>query len=336
MCGAPALAGRSRILSGRPRRGAGDQEPRRAADPRREAIKSRVRLALTGRRSRTGSRSLVDLRFACPGSSARRPSSPLRQALPSARRRLRSAPQPRAPLSAAAPQERQGVIADLPDKTEVKPGAPDPPAAALYQEGVRRSRIGWAVSPHRGRGSCCLPHALQADLQPSSQWLGDGEFRRRRAANTPGSSNWPRRSPRARRSSSSSPSSRRCRPLAELLADPFGRPGVVSMAAPRRSSARPWSTPSRATEAALLRPLGQGRRHRAQSHRGIPCRAFRQMVESGGGEPGDGPRLPHRQKKNVLVHKFICRGTVEEKIDALIEAKLGLSGEIVEGGGAVC
>ena len=25
------------------------------------------------------------------------------------------------------------------------------------------------------------------------------------------------------------------------------------------------------------------------------------------------------QKKNVLVHKFICRGTVEEKIDALIE-----------------
>ena len=29
------------------------------------------------------------------------------------------------------------------------------------------------------------------------------------------------------------------------------------------------------------------------------------------------------QKKNVLVHKFVCRGTVEEKIDALIEAKQG-------------
>ena len=27
------------------------------------------------------------------------------------------------------------------------------------------------------------------------------------------------------------------------------------------------------------------------------------------------------QTKNVLVHKFVCRGTVEEKIDALIEAK---------------
>ncbi|MES2151667.1 MAG: DEAD/DEAH box helicase [Pseudomonadota bacterium] len=38
------------------------------------------------------------------------------------------------------------------------------------------------------------------------------------------------------------------------------------------------------------------------------------------------------QKKNVLVHKFICRGTIEEKIDALIEAKQGLSNEILEGG----
>ena len=31
------------------------------------------------------------------------------------------------------------------------------------------------------------------------------------------------------------------------------------------------------------------------------------------------------QKQNVLVHKFVCRGTVEEKIDAVIESKRGLS-----------
>ena len=31
------------------------------------------------------------------------------------------------------------------------------------------------------------------------------------------------------------------------------------------------------------------------------------------------------QTKNVLVHKFVCRGTVEEKIDALIESKKQLS-----------
>jgi SNF2 family DNA or RNA helicase len=38
------------------------------------------------------------------------------------------------------------------------------------------------------------------------------------------------------------------------------------------------------------------------------------------------------QKKNVLVHKFICRGTIEEKIDALIEAKQALSNDLLEGG----
>lgn len=35
------------------------------------------------------------------------------------------------------------------------------------------------------------------------------------------------------------------------------------------------------------------------------------------------------QKKNVLVHKFICRGTIEEKIDSLINSKNALSNEIM-------
>ena len=34
------------------------------------------------------------------------------------------------------------------------------------------------------------------------------------------------------------------------------------------------------------------------------------------------------QKRNVLVHKFVCRGTVEEKIDALIESKTGPVGGV--------
>jgi non-specific serine/threonine protein kinase len=38
------------------------------------------------------------------------------------------------------------------------------------------------------------------------------------------------------------------------------------------------------------------------------------------------------QKKNVMVHKFVCKGTVEEKIDALIAAKAGLATELLEGG----
>jgi len=39
------------------------------------------------------------------------------------------------------------------------------------------------------------------------------------------------------------------------------------------------------------------------------------------------------QKRNVLVHKFVCRGTVEERIEALIEHKKGLAAELLEGGG---
>ena len=38
------------------------------------------------------------------------------------------------------------------------------------------------------------------------------------------------------------------------------------------------------------------------------------------------------QTKNVLVHKFICRGTVEEKIDALIESKKQLANDLLQGG----
>jgi len=38
------------------------------------------------------------------------------------------------------------------------------------------------------------------------------------------------------------------------------------------------------------------------------------------------------QSKNVLVHKFVCRGTVEEKIDQMIESKRQLSKDLIEGG----
>ncbi|MFM8930702.1 MAG: DEAD/DEAH box helicase, partial [Gemmataceae bacterium] len=38
------------------------------------------------------------------------------------------------------------------------------------------------------------------------------------------------------------------------------------------------------------------------------------------------------QKRNVLVHKFICRGTVEERIDEMIRQKSKLAGEVIGGG----
>jgi len=39
------------------------------------------------------------------------------------------------------------------------------------------------------------------------------------------------------------------------------------------------------------------------------------------------------QTKNVMVHKFVTKGTIEEKIDAIIEGKQKLSGDILSAGG---
>ena len=41
------------------------------------------------------------------------------------------------------------------------------------------------------------------------------------------------------------------------------------------------------------------------------------------------------QKRNVLVHKFVCRGTVEEKIDGLIDSKQNVSDELLSGAGEI-
>jgi non-specific serine/threonine protein kinase len=39
------------------------------------------------------------------------------------------------------------------------------------------------------------------------------------------------------------------------------------------------------------------------------------------------------QQKNVVVHKFITEGTIEEKIDDMLEAKARLSEDVIAAGG---
>ena len=39
------------------------------------------------------------------------------------------------------------------------------------------------------------------------------------------------------------------------------------------------------------------------------------------------------QKKNVIVHKLVCKGTIEEKIDEMIESKKELAANVVGSGG---
>ncbi|HQU44530.1 MAG TPA: hypothetical protein PK867_17040, partial [Pirellulales bacterium] len=37
--------------------------------------------------------------------------------------------------------------------------------------------------------------------------------------------------------------------------------------------------------------------------------------------------------KNVLVHKFVCRGTVEERIDAMLRDKQQIADQVLNEGG---
>ena len=41
------------------------------------------------------------------------------------------------------------------------------------------------------------------------------------------------------------------------------------------------------------------------------------------------------QTRPVLVHKFVCRGTVEEKIEALLAAKQKLSRDVLDSGAEI-
>ena len=41
------------------------------------------------------------------------------------------------------------------------------------------------------------------------------------------------------------------------------------------------------------------------------------------------------QRRKVLVHKFVCRGTVEERIDELIADKRELAEQVLSSGGEV-
>ena len=64
------------------------------------------------------------------------------------------------------------------------------------------------------------------------------------------------------------------------------------------------------------------------------------LVEPRGREPGDGPGDGPRafrigQHRNVLVHKFVTSGTIEEKIELMLAEKRQLADELIDGDGEV-
>jgi SNF2 family DNA or RNA helicase len=122
-------------------------------------------------------------------------------------------------------------------------------------------------------------------------------------------------------------------PLAEFLAGVFGRPGLVlhgdTSVKERGALVKRFQTDEDVPFFVLsLKAGGTGLNLTAASHVVHFDRWWNPAVE----DQATDRAFRIGQKKNVLVHKLVCRGTVEEKIDALIASKRGLSQQLLEGG----
>jgi superfamily II DNA or RNA helicase len=123
-------------------------------------------------------------------------------------------------------------------------------------------------------------------------------------------------------------------PLAEFLAGVFGRPGLVLhgqtavgkrcelVEAFQRDNGPPFFILS-------LKAGGTGLNLTAASHVIHFDRWWNPAVENQATDRA----FRIGQKKNVLVHKFVCRGTVEERIDQMIAEKAGLARGLLDDGG---
>src|SRR5262249_50269446 len=109
-------------------------------------------------------------------------------------------------------------------------------------------------------------------------------------------------------------------PLAAYLASIFGRPGVTlhGETEVRRRKAicdRFQDDPRVPSFVLSLKAGGTGLNLTAASHVVHFDRWWNPAVE----DQATDRAFRIGQKKNVLVHKFVCRGTVEERIDRIIE-----------------
>jgi len=237
----------------------------------------------------------------------------------------------------------QAVIADLPDKTEVKAFCSlTRRQTALYAESVEAlAREIAEVRPEdrmrrRGLVLSYLLRFKQICNHPS-QWLGDGTY-----APTE-SGKFARLAEIAEVVSSRQEKAlvftqfrEMTAPLARFLGDAFGRSGLVlSGETPVRVRAelvRRFQEDEAIPFFVLsLKAGGTGLNLTAASHVIHFDRWWNPAVENQATDRA----FRIGQKKGVLVHKLVCRGTVEERIDEMLEDKRKLSRELLEGGGEV-
>jgi non-specific serine/threonine protein kinase len=123
-------------------------------------------------------------------------------------------------------------------------------------------------------------------------------------------------------------------PLASFLAGVFGRPGLVLHGQTRVAERQRLVEAFQADDGPpffvlSLKAGGIGLNLTAAAHVIHFDRWWNPAVENQATDRA----FRIGQKKNVLVHTFICRGTVEEKIDELIRQKTALARDLLEAGG---
>jgi non-specific serine/threonine protein kinase len=231
----------------------------------------------------------------------------------------------------------KSVIADLPEKTEVNAYCLlSKRQAALYQQSVDEMKKAIPERDgieRRGVVLAFLMRFKQICNHPS-QWLGDGGYE-------PADSGKMGRL----RELGESIASRQDKllvftqfremtePLAGFLAGVFGRTGLVlhggTPVKKRQELVESFQGNERVPFMVLsLKAGGTGLNLTAASHVIHFDRWWNPAVENQATDRA----FRIGQKKNILVHKFVCRGTVEERIDEMIAGKQQLAGEVLSAG----
>jgi non-specific serine/threonine protein kinase len=231
----------------------------------------------------------------------------------------------------------KSIIADLPDKTEVKVFCPlSRKQAALYSQVVEDlTRQLEEVNGMRRRGLVlALLSRLKQICNHPSHWLGDGAWaeeesgkfgRLRDIAEVIAA--------RQEKALVFTQFKEATAPLAAFLGSVFGRPGLVlhgeTQVAKRADLVRRFQEDENIPFFVLsVKAGGTGLNLTAASHIVHFDRWWNPAVENQATDRA----FRIGQTKNVLVHKFVCQGTVEERIDQMIESKKQLAGDFLKGG----
>jgi hypothetical protein len=229
------------------------------------------------------------------------------------------------------------VISDLPDKTEVKAFCQlSRKQAALYQQAVKELAKLLDTADGIKRKGLVLAFLMRFKqiCNHPSQWLGDGAW------DESDSGKWARLrelceviAAKQEKLLIFTQFREVTAPLAAFLGSVFGRRGLVlhgqTEVKKRKDLVKRFQEDELVPFFVLsLKAGGSGLNLTAASHVVHFDRWWNPAVE----DQATDRAFRIGQTKNVLVHKFVCRGTVEEKVDELIDSKKLLSTQLLEGG----